>query len=127
MLGEDGVVRTFGGPPERVVFDAVGLSPAQIKQMLDMQPWSQEIQDTFRGVDGRKVVDHDALFNPPDYLRPPRFTKEEFEAKCRETEEYNRTMRENIEKEREEGVDVATKYACRRVQADYDLTPKESK
>jgi hypothetical protein len=127
MLGEDGVMRSFGGPPERVVFDAVGLSPAQIKQRLDMRPWSQEIEDKFRGVDGRKVVDHSALFNPPDYLRPPRYTKEEFEAKKLEAAESNRKMREKIEKEREEGVDVGAKYACTRVQADYDLTPKENK
>ena len=68
MLGDDGVMRSFTGPSTRDVLDAVPLSPAQIKQYLDMRPWTQEAEDRFRGVDGRKVVDHQALFHPPAEL-----------------------------------------------------------
>ncbi|PMD57883.1 uncharacterized protein K444DRAFT_631612 [Hyaloscypha bicolor E] len=126
-MGDDGVMRSFGGPPERVVFDAVGFSPAQIKAMLDLQPWSQEIEDLYRGVDGRKVVDHEALYNPPDSYRPPKWTAEEFAEKKKETAKRNKELMERIEKEREEGVDVDAKYACSREQADYDLSPKGDK
>ncbi|KAN0089046.1 hypothetical protein V8E51_019306 [Hyaloscypha variabilis] len=126
-LGDDGVMRSYGGSPERIVLDAVGFSPANIKSMLDRQPWSQECEDTFRGVDGRKVVDHEALYNPPDSYRPPKYTAEEFEIAKKECEEYNRKLFERIEKERAEGVDVDAKYACNRKQADYDLSPKDEK
>ncbi len=126
-MGDDGVMRSFGGPPERIVIDAVGFSPAQIKRMLDLHPWSQETEDLFRGVDGRKVVDHEALYNPPDSYRPPKYTAEEFEEAKKKTAEHNRKIREKIEKERAEGVDVDAKYACTKQQADYDLSPKEEK
>ncbi|KAH9206189.1 hypothetical protein DL95DRAFT_469829 [Leptodontidium sp. 2 PMI_412] len=66
MMSPDGIMRSFGPPPKRIVVDAIGLSPAQIEQTMDMQPWHQETEDKFRGVDGRKVVDHEVLFNPPD-------------------------------------------------------------
>jgi DNA-binding transcriptional MerR regulator len=107
-----------------VVLDAVGFSPAQIKAMLDAQPWSQEIEDLYRGVDGRKVVDYVALYNLPDYYRPPRWTAEEFEEKKKEIARRNKELIERIEKEREGRVDVDVKYACSRKQADYDLSPK---
>ena len=45
---------------------------------------------------------------------------------CQEVVEDNCKHRENIKKEREEGVDVATKYACQKVKADHDLSPQES-
>lgn len=126
QLGDDGVLRTFGPPPERIVVDAVGLSPSQIKRMLDTQPgpWSQECEDTFRGVDGRKVVDNEALFNPPDQYRPPKWSAEEYAVVQRDIEEYNEKLREKIDKEREEGIDVAAKYACGRKRNDYDLSPR---
>ncbi|KAE9364952.1 hypothetical protein N431DRAFT_549339 [Stipitochalara longipes BDJ] len=123
-MGDDGVMRSFGGPPERVVLDAVGFSPAQIKEMLDIYPWSQETEDIYRGIDGRKVVDHEALYNPPDSFRPPKYTAEEFEIAKKECDEHNRKLKEKIEKEKAEGVDVEAKYACNRKQADYDLSPK---
>jgi hypothetical protein len=125
-MGDDGVMRSFGGPPERIVIDAVGLSPAQIKHMLDLFPWSQEQEDLFRGVDGRKV-DYEALYNPPDSYRPPKWTAEELVVVRKEMEEKNKKLREQIEKERAEGVDVDAKYACTRKQADYDLSPKAEK
>jgi DNA-binding transcriptional MerR regulator len=127
MLGKDGVMRTFGAHPEYAVFGAVGLSPAQIKQRLDMCPGSQEIEDRFHRVDGRKVVDHDALFNPPDYLRPMRYTEEEYKAKRREVREHNRELQEKIRQESAEGVDAELEHACISVRADYDLTPEENK
>jgi hypothetical protein len=123
----DGVMRSFGGPPERIVIDAVGLSPAQIKQRLDLFPWSQEKEDLFRGVDGRKVVDHEALYNPPDSYRPPKWTAEELVVVKKEIKEKNSKLREQMEKERAEGVDVDAKYFYTKKQADYDLSPKTEK
>jgi hypothetical protein len=126
-MGDDGVMRSFGGSPQRVVLDAAGFSPAQIKEMLDRHPWSRKIKDLYRGVDGRKVVDYEALYNPPDSYRPPKWTVEEFAEKKKETARLTREMMERIEKEREEGVDVDAKYACKRKRADYDLSPKGGK
>ena len=90
----------FRCTPRRCLLRCRRLEPAQIKQILDTHPWSQEVEDKFRGVDGRKVVDHDALFDPPDHLRPPRHTKEEYERKRRQIEEHNNKLRDEIEKER---------------------------
>jgi len=126
-MDDDCVMRSFGGPPERVVLDAVGFSPAQIKAMLDMQPWSQEIEDLYRGVDGRKVVDHEALYNPPDSYRTRMWTAEEFAEKKKEMARRNKELMERMQKEREEGVDVDAKYGCSRKQADYDSIPKRDK
>jgi hypothetical protein len=104
-MGDDGVMRSFGGPPERVVLDTVGFSPAQIKAMLDAQPWPREIGDMYRVVDGRKVVDYEALYNPPDSYRPPMWTAEELAEKKKEMARCNKELMERIEKEREGGVD----------------------
>jgi len=113
-MGDDGVMRSFGRPPERLVLDAVGLSPEQIKAMLDTQPWSQEIENLYRGVNGRKVVDYEALYNPPDSYRPPMWTADEFVEKMKEIARRNKELIERIEKEREGRVDVDEKYACSR-------------
>lgn len=74
----------------------------------------QETDDKFRGVDGRKVVDHQALFHPPDDLRPPKLTEEETRKAQLEVEEYNRKIMEKIAQEEREGFNVVEKYACRR-------------
>ncbi|KAE9367464.1 hypothetical protein N431DRAFT_470897 [Stipitochalara longipes BDJ] len=124
-LGDDGVMRCFGAYPEFPLYDAVGFSPAQIKWILDLSPFSQEAEDKFRGVDGRTVTGHEALFNPPASLRPPVITEEEAKEIMKETERKNREMKERIERERGEGVDVDAKYACGRLQSDHDLRPKE--
>ncbi len=127
-MGEDGVMRSFGPSPERIVIDAVGFNPAQIKRTLDqLQPWSHETEDKFRGVDGRIIVDHEALYETPDEYRPPRYTAEELEAVKAQIEEINRTMMEQYEKEKQEGVDLDAKYACGRAQADFDLSPRLKK
>jgi len=125
-LFEDGVLRSFDGPFERNVIDAVGLSPKQIKQMLDMYPWSQEKEDSFRGVDGRKVVDYDALFHPPEKYRVKTYTEESLKKAQARNKEMNDKIREQIAKEEREGVNVAEKYACTRKVSDYDLSPRES-
>lgn len=123
-MGYDGVLRSFDGSYDRNVHDAVGLSPSQIKQLLDRQPWSQEEEDRYRGVDGRKVVDHKALFEPPDEFRPPKRTEEESVKARLEVEEYNRRLMETIAQEERQGVNVAEKYACNRTVSDYNLNPK---
>ena len=125
-LFEDGVLRGFDGPFDRNVIDAVGLSPTQIKQMLDMSPWSQEKEDRFRGVDGRKVVDYNALFHPPEQYRVQPFTEESLKRAVAYNKERNKRMKEQIEREEKEGVDIAAKYACTRTVSNYDLSPRES-
>jgi hypothetical protein len=125
-LGDDGVLRSFDGSCDRNVIDAVGLSPSQTKQLLDIRPWSQEKEDTFRGVDGRKVVHHQALYDLPDEYRPPKFTEEEKLKMMQEVAEKNRKLMEQIEKDERQGVDVAEKYSCTRTVSDYDLSPKNN-
>ncbi|PVH76988.1 hypothetical protein DL98DRAFT_517571 [Cadophora sp. DSE1049] len=127
MLGHDGVMRSFDGTYDCNVIDAFAFSPAQIKSFLDRfpVPWSQETEDKFRGVDGRNVVGEEALFHPADDLRPPKYTAEDKVRVRKEVDEQNRELRERIEREEMEGVDVAAKYACGRVTSDYDLSPKE--
>ena len=62
MLGSDGVWRVLQylpGPPDEPtgvqVYDAKPMSPELIKKYLDTRPWRQELEDRFRGVDGRTV------------------------------------------------------------------------
>lgn len=122
----DGVLRSFDGPFERNVIDAVGLSPTQIKQMLDMYPWTQEKEDMYRGVDGRKVTDYNALFHPPEQYRAKTFTPETLKIAQAYDKERNDKMKEQIEREEKEGVNVAEKYACTRQVSNYDLSSRES-
>jgi hypothetical protein len=62
MLGSDGVWRNIqwlptppDQPSEVEVYDAKPMSPELIKLYLDTRPWRQEVEDRFRGVDGREV------------------------------------------------------------------------
>ncbi|KAH8762893.1 hypothetical protein F5882DRAFT_522700 [Hyaloscypha sp. PMI_1271] len=128
-LGSDGVLRSFSGPLERHVVDAIGFSPSQIKNFLDTtEPWSQEREDQLRGVDGRKVTTRDALFTPPEDSKPQVYTEESLKKRMEEIERLNKELFEGIEREREIGVDVAAKYACGRKRSDFDLSPRgESK
>lgn len=122
--GSDGVLRSFDGPYKHNVIDAIGLSPAQIKELLDAQEWSQETEDRYRGVDGRRVTDRKALFECPEDSKPREHTEESLKIAMEETKEKNRKLMEQIEKERSEGVDVDAKYACGRAVSDYDLSPR---
>jgi hypothetical protein len=61
-LCDDGVFRILTWlptPPDQptgiAVYDALPLSPFYIKAYLDRHEWSQKKEDTFRGVDGRRV------------------------------------------------------------------------
>jgi hypothetical protein len=58
-------------------------------------------------------------------IRRGELIEEERDAIRKETEEQNREIREKIEKERLEGVDVGEKYACGRPRSNHDLRPKE--
>ncbi len=60
--------RFFNGV--RNVLDAVALSPAQIKQMLERMPWDQETEERFEGVDGRKVLSLPPHVSPLTFFRP---------------------------------------------------------
>lgn len=73
-LGTDGVVRVWHFDTWEVI-DAVGLSPAQIKEWLERRPFDQAKEDKFRGVDGRGVSKED-MFNPPQEIVPERPSKE---------------------------------------------------
>jgi hypothetical protein len=111
------------------VIDAIGLSPSQIKTFLDTsEPWSQEREAQLRGVDGRKVITHEALFTPPEDSKPQDYTEEGLKRRAEEIERLNRELFEGIEREREMGVDVDAKYACGGTRSDFDLSPRgESK
>jgi len=124
MLGSDGVMRSFSGPSTRDVLDAVALSPAQIKQYLDRTSWSQETEDRFRGVDGRKVTSHEALFNPADELKPAKMTEEEVQERRKMVAEYNKKLLEKLEQEKKDDVVGDRGAACGRSVSDYDLSPK---
>ncbi|KAH7369554.1 hypothetical protein BKA65DRAFT_589076 [Rhexocercosporidium sp. MPI-PUGE-AT-0058] len=126
QLGHEGVMRSFDGTYDRNVIGAVALSPAQIKSYLDSfpVPWSQETEDLYRGVDGRDIAGEEALFHPSDDLRPPKYTEDRVRVQ-KDVEEKNREIREMIEKEEREGVDIVAKYACGRVISDSDLGLKK--
>ncbi|KAH6673603.1 hypothetical protein B0J14DRAFT_591134 [Halenospora varia] len=126
QLGSAGVMRSFGPHPDFLVLDAVAFSPNQIKQILDFSPWSQEAEDRFRGIDGRNITDHRALFEPTESNRPKKRTDEELEKLNKEIEEINRKTAERIAQEEADGVDVAEKYACGKIRSDHDLRPKEN-
>jgi hypothetical protein len=61
-LCDDGVFRILtwlptplAQPTGIAVYDTLPLSPFYIKAYLDRHEWSQKKEDTFRGVDGRRV------------------------------------------------------------------------
>jgi hypothetical protein len=61
-VGSDGVYRVLRylpTPPDEPtgfeVYDAKPMSPEMIKAFLDTRPWSQAVEDRFRGADGRTV------------------------------------------------------------------------
>lgn len=117
------MLRSFDGC--RNVIGAVGLTTKQIKEFLDRQPWSQEIEDKYRGANGTNVVDRKALFDPEDEeLRPKIMSEEERRELQEEVRVKNEEYRRQMEQDEKDGVDVAEKYSCMRVKSDYNLDPK---
>jgi hypothetical protein len=55
--------------PEYLALDEVNFSFSQIKQILDLGEWFQEAEDSYGGVDGMRVTDHKALFEPREFDR----------------------------------------------------------
>src|SRR4051812_12568361 len=84
-LGADGVLRSWHSDSFELI-DAIRLSPAQIKLVLDRLPFNQATEDKFRGVDGRGVSDED-MFNPPEEIRPKRPSEETLQEHRRSFEE----------------------------------------
>jgi hypothetical protein len=126
-LGSDGVLRSFDGPYKYKVIDAVGLSPLQLKQLLDTEVWSQERENLFRGVDGRKVTDYQKLFvDIPDDAKPQEHTEESLKQAMEEAQEKNKVLWEQMEKDRRDGINVEEKYACGRAISDFNLSPKDT-
>jgi hypothetical protein len=87
-LGADGVFRVFHSSSYNVI-DAVRLSTAQIKEVIDRWPFDQAIEDKFRGVDGRGVSDKD-MFDPPEEIRPKPPTEEQLQEVQRINDERRR-------------------------------------
>lgn len=88
-LGADGVMRVWHVDTWEII-DAAGFSPAQIKEMLELSPFDQAIEDKFRGVDGRGVSKED-MFNPAKEIVPERPPRELVEKHQREHEERMRS------------------------------------
>ncbi|KAF8846455.1 hypothetical protein BDZ45DRAFT_756164 [Acephala macrosclerotiorum] len=59
--------------------------------------------------------------------RKPDDTDESLEKRRAWAEEKNRELREQIEKDESEGVNVAEKYACTIAASNYDLSPRDTK
>ncbi|KAI0596113.1 hypothetical protein F4775DRAFT_565614 [Biscogniauxia sp. FL1348] len=89
FLGKDGVLRVIHSREYHVI-DASGLAPIQIKEYLDTFLWSQEKEETFRGVDGTKVP-REELFNPPSGILPKKPTEEERAGRRKIIEEHKRS------------------------------------
>lgn len=90
-LGADGVWRNWDA--ERIVIDARGLSPLQIKECLDRRAFDQSVEDMFRGIDGRSV-DKEQMINPDPSLVPVKRSPEEREQRKAEVAEFSRKLRE---------------------------------
>lgn len=116
-------MRSFGPYPDHPILDAVGFSPAQIKQILDLSVWSQETEDKFRGVDGREITSQRGLFDPSENERP-KMSEEEREEVRKEAGEVGRKTVKRIEVEKEEEVNLAEKYVCGNARSNYDLRPR---
>lgn len=115
-------MRSFSGPFTRNVIDVMPLSTSQIKDYLDRRPFSQEEEDRFRGVDGPKVVDHEALYNPPMEWRPPLYKSQEaFEVARQEVRRKNEVLRAERERAEKNGEAV---LSCMMKISDYDLCPR---
>ncbi|KAF1828858.1 hypothetical protein BDW02DRAFT_613931 [Decorospora gaudefroyi] len=128
MLGSDGVWRVLHWlptPPDRPtgveVYDAKPMSPEMIKLYLDRLPWRQEVEDRFRGVDGR-LVPQEQWIHPPPGIIPPMGTKNERLEEMRKSREERMQLEQKVE--RGEISKKALGPACNGVQSDYDLRPR---
>ncbi|KAB8230870.1 uncharacterized protein BDW43DRAFT_284178 [Aspergillus alliaceus] len=74
-LGKDGVLRTASSEYE--VVDARGLTPEQIKTLLDILPFEEDQRRELQDVDGSLVTSHEALFHPAPGILPDKPTEEE--------------------------------------------------
>lgn len=124
-LGPDGVLRiihwlpTPDDKPTRMeVYDAVPLPPDMLKQFLDRKPWSQEVEDRYRGVDGT-TVPQEQWMNPPPGVLPEMGTRKERREKIRFENE-----RIGEERLREERGETAETKVCGMVISDYNLSPR---
>lgn len=115
-LCRDGAWRNFD--TNRQVVDARGLSPAQIKDWLDRGPFDKLTEETFRGVDGRTLSQHD-LFHPKQSILPEERSAEQI----LETKQLIQQQKKDF-RERQKNNVVDDKSLCVRSQSDYDLTPR---
>jgi hypothetical protein len=116
-LDTDGVLRYLTA--DRNVIDAVGLRPGLIKTFLDCFPipFSQEIEDKFRGVDGT-LVPREQWFNPDKSLLPPPLPEEEREKIRKRMAEYGQ---EDLKR-----MNDPNRQTCPLVlRNNYNLDPKE--
>lgn len=75
-------------------------------------------------MDGSKVTNRQALFEPPLDSRKPDDADESLEERKAWTEEKNRELREQMDKDESDGLDVAEKFACTKAVSSYDLSPR---
>lgn len=94
------------------IIDAVRLSPAQIKEVLDLRPFDQATEDQFRVIDGRGASDQD-MFDRPEVVRPKRPTPEELQEMQRQIDEKDRL-----------GVNKDSHAVCGLRRSNYNLDPK---
>jgi hypothetical protein len=123
-LGPDGVIRILHYLPtpddeesQIEVYDALPLSPAQIKIYLDRKPWSQATEDRYRGVDGT-TVQKDQWMNPPEGVLPRMGTRNERLAEIRRIKEQLDREYKEIEARGEQIP------SCGMIMSDYDLSPR---
>lgn len=114
-LGSDGVLRSLTA--EREVIDAVRLPTRLIQAMLERQPFNQELEDKFRGVDGSNVSD-EQMWHPDRESLPPPLVRE----RRAEAEKALEEAKKMMEERKQRGEDTRCRGPV--VRSSYNLDPK---
>jgi hypothetical protein len=116
-LGNDGVLRSLTA--DRAVIDAIPLPPNLIKAFLDRNPFDQELEDLYRGVDGT-TVPRDQWFHPDPSLLDEPLTEEE-----RVEEERQMAIDKELIRKAKEGSGKEERSACVPIiRSNYNLDKK---
>ncbi|KAI9897330.1 hypothetical protein N3K66_007186 [Trichothecium roseum] len=102
-LGKDGVIRTLSAGGASVL-DARGLTPEEIRLLLDAMPFGSEVEASLAGVDGTKVS-QEALFTVPPEVKErmaKRAAEREAESKEAEKEGGEKECEEKVPGQKEE-------------------------
>ncbi|KAM0290837.1 hypothetical protein ACHAPQ_011690 [Fusarium lateritium] len=120
QLGLDGIYRSLTA--DREVVDAVPLTPALIKAMLDRIPYNEEREKLFCGVDGNKTA-QEQWYKPLAGILPPPLEEKYRNVSEEELEENKRWYYEERKKLETEGVGKDAVY----LMSDHDLGPGAGK